>query len=130
MGRRRTNPDAPRCRVVSIRLTEDEAARLAHEARDAGMTLSGYCHAAATRRRVVHAPTVVHTYLNPVLHAELRRIGNNLNQLAHAAHAGIHHDHRETYRQIHELLQTMLRDELLAQRFKQSRGGDDDPAHS
>lgn len=71
---------------IEIALTQEERAEIERRAANAGLSLSSFCRAAAlgdpgpraARRPIVDAAALAHT------HAELRRVGNNLNQIAHA----------------------------------------------
>lgn len=75
---------------IEIALTPEERAEIERRAADAGLSLSSFCRAAALgdagprarRRPIVDAVELAKT------HAELRRIGNNLNQIAHALNIG------------------------------------------
>lgn len=70
-----------------VRVTEGERARVARRAREAGLTASEY-----VRLRCLSDPTGPAVRVDAgalrALHAEMRRVGGNLNQLARAANAG------------------------------------------
>lgn len=74
----------------SVCWTPDEYAEMTTRAAEAGLSVSAFIRAAALgdagprarRRPIVDAAALAQT------HAELRRIGNNLNQIAHALNIG------------------------------------------
>jgi len=75
-----------RKKTVQIALTPEERADIERRAAHAGLSLSSFCRAAAlgdpgpraARRPIVDAAALARTQ------AELKRVGNNLNQIAHA----------------------------------------------
>ncbi len=84
--KRAENPEDARTVKFSVSWTPDEASRVKARAAEAGLSVSAFIRAAALgdagprarRRPIVDAAALAKT------HAELRRIGNNLNQIAHA----------------------------------------------
>lgn len=66
---------------LHLRLTEAEAARIRAAAESRGLTVSAYVRRAALGGEVPPAPVADAGELRE-LYAELRRIGNNLNQIA------------------------------------------------
>ena len=89
---RKEDASQPRQRIIkfSVSWTPDEADRVKTRAAEAGLSVSAFIRAAALgdagprarRRPIVDAAALAQT------HAELRRIGNNLNQIAHALNIG------------------------------------------
>ena len=82
----------PRDRLVSFRCTEAEITRLHRRARDAGLSLSDYARGAllgdAAEPRT--APMMTMVLDNPaarLLEEQVRRIGVNINQIAHRMNA-------------------------------------------
>ena len=79
-----------RTAAALIALTPEERAEVERKAANAGLSLSSFGRACmlgdagirARRRPIVDAVELAKT------HAELRRIGNNLNQIAHALNIG------------------------------------------
>lgn len=72
--------------VVKFRASQAERDQLAKRAEAIGLTVSDYCRAALA------SPTkrprkARHVQADPALLRELQRIGNNLNQIAHAIHS-------------------------------------------
>lgn len=103
--------------VLSIRMTHEQRAEIARRSHNAGMTDSGYASLLLLKRK----PKIVvpeYRQIDPTLFNELRRIGNNLNQIAHAANAGLPPDHRMTAKALHDLITAFLQDDLLAQRME------------
>jgi hypothetical protein len=116
--RPRTHPTGPRSRQILIRVTEEAHAGLAIKARSAGLSVSGLCERLVTQGKleVVSAP---HAVLHPALFAELRRIGNNINQLAHAANGLLPPDVRMTVKNFNKLFQTIIQNELIVRRMNE-----------
>lgn len=111
MPRPRTHEAGPRARQILIRVTDQHYADLSLKADTAGMSISGLC-----ARLVEHGKVVVTTD-NPLpLMNELKRIGNNLNQLAHAANAGLPPSQRQMAADFRDLLNTIVQNELLSSR--------------
>jgi hypothetical protein len=80
-----------RSRMVSIRLTPTEAARLEADAVRAGLSLGGYARQVllgAPPPRQSRRPPVERELLAQAMR-QLGRIGGNVNQLAHSANCGI-----------------------------------------
>ena len=114
MPRPRTHEAGPRARQILIRVTDQHYADLSLKADTAGMTISGLC-----ARLVEHGKVVVttdSTALPLPLINELKRIGNNLNQLAHAANAGLPPSQRQMAADFRDLLDTIEQNELLSSR--------------
>lgn len=128
MPRRARKNDTPRSQVLTFRVTIEERAALEADAKRAGMvTLSEYLTAVVVRRKVKFVEPD-HKRIDPALLAEMRRWGNNLNQLAHAANAGLPPDGHRVVKATHRLLATVLEDELMAKRMahaRESMNGDD-----
>ena len=84
-------PKAPRTRMVGIRLTDDEyGQRRLADARGAGLSLSGLCERLVCDGKVEPASHGSgYRQMHPALIAEWRRIGNNLNQVAHVVNSGL-----------------------------------------
>ena len=72
--------------VVKFRASQTERDQISKQAEAVGMTVSDYC------RSALASPTkrprkARHVQADPSLLRELQRIGNNLNQIAHAIHS-------------------------------------------
>lgn len=115
---------------VVVRLTDEERATLEREARAAGLSLSDFVRSrtlggrrgrrgpsARTAMKRAASPSSsgpAYAAMNPVLFAELSRIGNNLNQITRAFNSGFDIDRGEVVRLVARAWQTMLRDEVTA----------------
>lgn len=109
-------------RQLRIRLTEGEHADLQREADAARVSVSELVRSRLitkrrhslrhTLQRVASQPRF--QAMEPVLFAELSRIGNNLNQLAHAFNSGRDVNRAEVMQLVAMAWQTMLRDEVTA----------------
>lgn len=111
-------PRAPRrTETIAFRVTSEDRARLEQAAADAGLSLSAFITSLTDRRldRLrTHLDEIQATqaYQDPVgrkpvppeLLAELRRIGNNINQIAHAVNSGLPADTRRLVQQMKALL--------------------------
>ena len=72
-------------RQILIRVTEEAYAGLASKAKSAGLVGLGSVRAALVTQGSSRSISAANAELHPALFAELRRIGNNINQLAHCA---------------------------------------------
>ncbi len=84
MVKRASRSDESRTEVITARLTKAERARLEFNAASAGLTLSAYASKLLTGGRVTVETRPAGIVLPPELLAEFKRIGNNVNQIAHA----------------------------------------------
>lgn len=121
MARRRTHDDAIRNRLITIRLTDADHLRLKEEAARQGTTVSGLAERLVLKGRIVISAADAPERLDPRLLAELRRIGNNLNQLAHAVNSNLPPVIPQAAKHMHDLLTLLVRDELLARRINDLR---------
>lgn len=86
IGRPRLAADERRTDALRVRLTPDERAHIEARAAQAGLPLSEFARRAITGAKIAPPPTG--EAVPPALLAELGRIGNNVNQIAHAANIG------------------------------------------
>lgn len=91
----------------TVRFTEDDAAVIADKAAARGLSVSHFLAGAALGAPPVNRTVVTIELIG--LRAALRRIGNNVNQLAHAANIGQQVDGRDITEAV------ALFDELSAQ---------------
>jgi len=80
----RRSEDQSRTEVIGVRLTKAERMRLEHRAAAAGFTVSAFAAQVLARGQVTVESRPRTAVLPPELVAEFKRIGNNLNQIAHA----------------------------------------------
>lgn len=128
MPRPRTHLHAARTRAITVRVTPSEYARLQAEAAQAGASVSGLAERYITRGTVRVEASRMPAPLDPALIAELKRIGNNLNQIAHALNSNLPPDTTFTARSLRDLIHTLMRDELLLQRLRDAKERGDDSA--
>lgn len=108
----------PRARQILIRVTEEAYAGLAIKARSAGLKVSGLCERLVTQGKL-EVVSAAHPELHPALFNELRRIGNNINQLAHAANGLMPPDVRMTVNNLNKLMQLLIQNELIVRRMNE-----------
>jgi len=127
--RRRTHAKATRSRMVCIRMTDDDYALKAAQAKELGLTVSGLCERLVLSGKVEAGARPAYRAMDPALFTELRRIGNNVNQIAHATNSNLPTEVMYAWRTINTLLSTLLSDELLSQKISslRTRTTEDDP---
>jgi Mobilization protein NikA len=118
MPRKRTHAEAPRTEMVTVRLTPAMYVKLESNARRLGLTRAGYLHHLVDNRSVEATATTSADLLPIVLINQLKRIGNNLNQLAHAANAGLPVSQTKLASHLRDLIDTLLEHELTARRVR------------
>lgn len=110
-------------RIVTFRLSQDVRDRLTERAANAGMTVTDLITASLDGSLATPEACVVPFSASddlplfaPSLTAELRRIGNNVNQIAHAVNSGLPPELQNAYQQVGQLLELLLADEVSARR--------------
>jgi len=110
--------------TIAFRVTAAERERLENAAIDAGMSLSAYLAAMLERRtnqmrgrlaemqRPPPPPESNQPALSPEALHELRRIGNNINQIAHALNSGLPPEPQHLVHQLQKLLDLIFRNNL------------------
>lgn len=127
MTRRKRNERSARNSIIALRVSPEERSLIADRAGQAGRCLSAYIAdrvlADETAGPEVRPPVMAaNDYaMDPALFNELRRIGNNLNQLAHAANAMLPPHARMAVQTMNQLFDTLLKDELLRRRLRDLR---------
>lgn len=86
-GRPRLAPGERMTDGLRVRMTAAERAAVEAKAAQAGLPVSELCRRAIFAVKIT-APSATRSGIAPGVLSELARIGNNLNQLAHAAHLG------------------------------------------
>lgn len=84
MVRRADRSEESRTEVVTVRLTKAERTRLEFRAAAAGLTVSAFSSRLLNGGKVTVEAKPAGMAVSPELLAEFKRIGNNLNQIAHA----------------------------------------------
>jgi hypothetical protein len=120
MSRRRTHDEAIRNRLITIRVTEAQHARLRGQAEDAGMTISGLAEQLVCKGRVAIV-TRAEAGLDRAMVSELKRLGNNLNQIAHAANAGLPPSVPAAAKYLHDLMTLLVKDHYFVTRIQAAR---------
>lgn len=119
MARQRTHEDAARTKMVSVRLRPERYDALTAEAEKLGITRAAYVEHLIENKVVTL--DVLHPDGLPVpLINELKRIGNNLNQLAHAANAAKMPSEAALTASWNEIISVMISDEQLARRYERA----------
>lgn len=128
MPKRRTHAKAARTKMVCIRMTEDDHALKAAQAKELGLSVSGLCERLVLMGKVDMGARPAYRAMDPALFAELRRIGNNANQIAHAINSNLPADVMFAWRSVNNLMSALLTDELLSQKISSlTRAADHDP---
>lgn len=116
MGRKRTHHDATRTKIVSARLTHETYNLISEHAAKLGLTRAGYIEHLIEDRplRIVRpiSDELPITFLN-----ELKRVGNNLNQIAHARNAGQDVDPRQFRTVVTQIVATICSNEVMRRRY-------------
>lgn len=107
-----TRGDESRTNVIAIRLTKAERLLVEHRAAVAGLTVSSWAERVLTEKRGPGEAAQTSS-LQPDMVAELKRIANNLIQIAATTNAGQDVPAQEYLWQVHDLLDALIRDDLL-----------------
>jgi hypothetical protein len=116
--------------MVCIRMTDDDYALKVAQARALSLTPSGLCERLVLEGKVEMSAGPSYKAMDPALFTELRRIGNNVNQIAHAVNGNLPPDLMMAWRSIHGLLTNLLAAELIKQKtdaLKPWTGSNDTP---
>jgi hypothetical protein len=97
-------------------MTDDDYALKSRQARDLSLTISGLCERLVLDGKIEMGVHPGYKLMDPALFAELRRIGNNVNQIAHAMNANLPPDLMMAWTSIHRLLTNLLAAELIRQK--------------
>lgn len=108
--------DDSRTEVITVRVTRAERVRIEHRAAAAGLTVSAWAAQALGHGRVTVETRPSARLLPAELVAEFKRIGNNVNQIAHALNARSHVRDGALARQFADFLKALLKDEYLKAR--------------
>lgn len=116
MARRRTYREAARTQAITVRITPAEHARLTAEAAQAGVSIAGLAERYITRG-TLKIESSGPASLQPAALAELKRIANALHTIAGTAPAHLPAKADSVAATMRDLLQLLVRDELLSQRI-------------
>lgn len=113
MAKRAARGLESRTENLSVRLTKSERVRIEHRAAAAGLTVSAWAAQLLAKGQVTVEAKPAAVVMAPELIAEFKRIGNNLNQIAHALNARMPADHARLPRLWNDFINAILRDEYL-----------------
>jgi Bacterial mobilisation protein (MobC) len=83
--------------------------------------MSSLCEQLVNKGKVEVNGASMHRPMDPALFAELRRIGNNANQIAHALNSNLPPDVQMAWRTARDLLHAIARQELFLQQVATAR---------
>lgn len=137
MAKRATRGDESRTEIITVRLTKAERARIEQRAAAAGLTVSAWAAQALSKGQVTVETKPAALVLPPDLIAEFKRIGNNLNQIAHALNARKAVAQGAVAAEFKDFVTALLRHEVLrargtpvaSQLLKSRKGSGHDPPH-
>ncbi len=112
--------------MVCIRMTADDYALKTAQARELSLSVSGLCERLVLEGKVEPSARPAYKLMDPALFLELRRIGNNVNQIAHAVNGNLPPDLLMAWRSIEDLLKNLLAAELVKQKTEALRTRTDD----
>lgn len=115
MGRRRKHEPMYLTRTVSARLRADTFDIVTEHAERLGLTRSAYIEHLIENRPLKIARTVTDELSVPLVN-ELKRIGNNLNQMAHARNSDLPVDRGAFRTVLADILVALCREEMLRKR--------------
>jgi hypothetical protein len=117
MGRKRTHREASRTKTVSARLRLETYDLITEHADKLGLTRSGYIEHLIENRPLQVVQRQSDELGTPLLN-ELKRIGNNLNQIAQAHNSGVPTDPRHFKTVLAEIIRILCSNETLRRRYE------------
>lgn len=120
MGRRRTHKDATRTKLVSVRLRSEAYDRLTAHAEKLGVSRASYLEHLVENKTVNVEVSTSEMLPVPVMN-ELKRIGNNLNQIAHQCNLGLWTDTRATLMETRKVIDVMCSNEHIKRRYETAK---------
>lgn len=116
MAKRAARGGESRTEIITVRLTKAERARIEQRASAAALTVSAWAAQALTKGQVTVETRPAALVLPPDLIAEFKRIGNNVNQIAHALNARKPVAEKAVADAFLDFVKALLRDEYLRSR--------------
>lgn len=116
MGRKRSHHESTRTKVISARMTEDTYDLITEHAETLGLTRSGYVEHLIENRPIRMVRSRADELTVPVIN-ELKRIGNNLNQMAHARNAEQRVDPAQFRTVLSEIITVICRNHALRSHY-------------
>ena len=121
MARKRTHTDSPRTKLVSVRLREETFDRVTAAAAAASMSRASYVEGLIENRAVKIERVATDALPVPFIN-ELKRIGNNLNQIAHSVNCNIPPQEGAVARVMAEIMRTLAENEVARRRLADAIG--------
>lgn len=119
MGRKRTHHESARTKIVSARLKPETYDLISEHAEKLGLSRAGYIEHLIENRPLKVVGRMSDDLPTPLIN-ELKRIGNNLNQIAHARNAGLPTDHGQYRTVLSQIITIMCRNEALKKRYNEA----------
>jgi len=116
MGRKQSRRDETRTKIVSARLTQDTFDIISAHAERLGLTRAGYVEHLIENRPLKIVRSQMDELTVPLIN-ELKRIGNNLNQIAHARNAGADIDPSHFHTVLADIIRVICRNELTRKHY-------------
>lgn len=116
MGRKRSRREETRTQVVSARLTNETYELVTEHAERMGLTRAGYIEHIIENKPLRIVRGAMDELSVPLIN-ELKRIGNNLNQIAHARNAGSDVDPRHFHSVLADIIRVLCRNELTRKHY-------------
>lgn len=121
MARKRTHEEAARSKLVSVRLREDTFNRVEEAAKAASLSRASYLEH-LIENRAVKVEQVASAAMPVPLLNELKRIGNNLNQIAHNANCQIPPQEGALAKVLADIIAAMAANEVTRRGMKAAMG--------
>jgi len=119
MGRKRSHRDETRTKIISARLTQDTYDIITQHAERLGLTRAGYVEHLIENRPLKIVRGQMDELTVPLIN-ELKRIGNNLNQIAHARNAGSDIDPSHFHTVLADIIRVICRNELTRKHYAEA----------
>lgn len=119
MGRKRSHRDETRTKIISARLTHDTYELISEHAERLGLTRAGYVEHLIENRPLKIVRGQMDELSVPLIN-ELKRIGNNLNQIAHARNAGSDIDPSHFHTVLAEIIRVICRNEMTRRHYAEA----------
>jgi hypothetical protein len=119
MGRKRSHRDETRTKIISARLTHDTYELISEHAERLGLTRAGYVEHLIENRPLKIVRGQMDELSVPLIN-ELKRIGNNLNQIAHARNAGSDIDPSHFHTVLADIIRVICRNEMTRRHYAEA----------
>lgn len=119
MGRKRSHRDETRTKIISARLTHDTYELISEHAERLGLTRAGYVEHLIENKPLKIVRGQMDELSVPLIN-ELKRIGNNLNQIAHARNAGSDIDPSHFHTVLADIIRVICRNEMTRRHYAEA----------